>query len=655
MSILDKASLIQIPSGYKNGKLYSVKPNPSYGSELAVNGDFTTDSDWSKGSGWSIVNGEAVHTGSGDYIEQGSLVQGTNYKVVIVVTQASGSGFPQIYMGGLTTAMTSPNTYTFDITAQSGDKIKLRGLNNCKVDSISVKEILVADGDFTFARSSSATRVNAEGLIETASVVSTTELVTNGGFDTDSDWTLGSNTTIANGALNFSSATSNTDQSLTTTNTKIYKVVFTISNYVSGSVRFRFTGTANVNGISRSTNGTFTQYITATANNSIFRFAANAFNGSIDNVSVKEVIENDVPRLDYSDGSCASLLLEPQRTNLVTHSSDFSDSSWFKLGLGTASTAVVTTDYATSPEGLNNATRLQVDLNGGTTSSDQSLIYDALAVSSGDNTRSIYVKSNDSNNYDVYFGGTLSSYEIKQVTSEWTRIDATRNFSSSGTGYLSIGLRGGTGCSDNADILIYGAQVEAGSYSTSLINTDGSTVTRTADVCNNAGTSETFNSTEGVLFAEIAALEETSSSSKYISISDETYNNRLSILFSSGATNRIRAFLRVGGASQVDFNANVTDVTDYNKVAFKYKSNDFALWVNGVEVATDTSGSVFGVDTLTKLSFSEINTTSNKFEGKTKQLMTFNEALSDEELSDLTGQVNLSFNNLANFYNYIIL
>jgi hypothetical protein len=109
--------------------------------ELVTNGGFDTDSDWSKGDGWDIVNGEAVHTGSGDYIEQGSLTPGNQYEVVIVVTQSDGVGFPQIYMGGLTTAMTSPDTYTFYITAQSGDKIKLRGLNNCKVDSVSVKDI----------------------------------------------------------------------------------------------------------------------------------------------------------------------------------------------------------------------------------------------------------------------------------------------------------------------------------------------------------------------------------------------------------------------------------------------------------------------------------------------------------------------------------
>ena len=27
-----------------------------------------------------------------------------------------------------------------------------------------------------------------------------------------------------------------------------------------------------------------------------------------------------------------------------------------------------------------------------------------------------------------------------------------------------------------------------------------------------------------------------------------------------------------------------------NKIALKYKANDFALWINGTEVATDTSG-----------------------------------------------------------------
>ena len=43
-----------------------------------------------------------------------------------------------------------------------------------------------------------------------------------------------------------------------------------------------------------------------------------------------ETVTGDTPRLDYSDSSCPSLLLEPQRTNLIPYSEDFSQSYWNK-------------------------------------------------------------------------------------------------------------------------------------------------------------------------------------------------------------------------------------------------------------------------------------------------------------------------------------
>ena len=45
---------------------------------------------------------------------------------------------------------------------------------------------------------------------------------------------------------------------------------------------------------------------------------------SIDNVSVKEATIDNLPRVDYTDGT-SSLLVEPQRTNLITYSEDFSE------------------------------------------------------------------------------------------------------------------------------------------------------------------------------------------------------------------------------------------------------------------------------------------------------------------------------------------
>jgi hypothetical protein len=61
-------------------------------------------------------------------------------------------------------------------------------------------------------------------------------------------------------------------------------------------------------------------------------------------------------------------------------------------------------------------------------------------------------------------------------------------------------------------------------------------------------------------------------------------------------------------------------VTSINKIAFKYKENDFALWVNGVERVTDTSGSVFPANTLNELSF-DYGGPSAFFNGNVKQVL----------------------------------
>ena len=57
-------------------------------------------------------------------------------------------------------------------------------------------------------------------------------------------------------------------------------------------------------------------------------------------------------------------------------------------------------------------------------------------------------------------------------------------------------------------VYIWGAMVEQKSFSTSYIPNHGVSggVTRLADVCNNSGSAQDFNSEEGVLYAEIAAL-----------------------------------------------------------------------------------------------------------------------------------------------------
>ena len=313
-NLLEKASILLTPTAYDDGKILSVKPEEVLGEELVVNGDFSDGStSWNFGPGWSIVNENASHTGSGSYIEQGSLTQGVSYKVVINVTQASGSGFPQIYMGGLTTAMTSVGVYTFNIVAVANDKIKIRGLNDCEISSVSVKQEI--DGDFDFTRNSSATRVNAQGLIEDVQILSSnlvsngdfsqegSELVTNGSFDSDSGWTLGTGWSIANGNANSDGVSSNSNLVTTSafySGSTPVKMTINVTDYVSGGLKVYLSST---NFTEITANGNYTFYTTADRTDGKLYLKSINFIGSIDNVSVKEVGQDWTLGIGWSIGA----------------------------------------------------------------------------------------------------------------------------------------------------------------------------------------------------------------------------------------------------------------------------------------------------------------------------------------------------------------
>ncbi len=629
MSTIDKASLIQIPSGYKNGKLYSVKPTPTYGSEEVTNGDFATDSDWTKGTGWSISGGKAncdgSQTSTSSLYQNAGLTIGAKYKVIVTISNYS-VGNIRILMGGSTFGewVNGNGEKTFILVQSFDQRIYVQADANFSgsIDNVSVKEITNI-GDFTFSRSSSGTRVNSEGLIEVAKVIGTTEEVIDGDFSSGAHWN--GSASVSSGQLTKTSGGLAYQSGVVTAN-KYYKVVVDVAS-LDGATTLYFGGNQYTLSVGVQT----LELVGGTGNTFVgFNNGYSSGSGSVFNsISVIEYIENDVPRLDYSDGaSCASLLLEGQRTNIETKSTDIN-------GWSLASNVTRTANYITSPDGTSNATRLQFTSSG--------FLGNTFQVSGTEYTVSCYAKRNDTNtqSFGFFTNGSGAVNSAMSLTSDWKRFEFT--YTSTNSSY--VGLAGSSG----ADVSVFGFQVEVGSFSTSLIYTSGATATRTADICNNAGTSATFNSTEGVLFAEIAALTEVGDGTTRLSISDGSQDNNITIGYS--ATNTLRTIIRSGASNQALMTSSQT-IANYLKVAVKYKINDFALWVNGVEVATDTSG--LAPVGLSELAFDRGDGALD-FYGKTKQLMTFNEALSDEELSDLTGQVNLSFNNLATFYGYTIL
>jgi hypothetical protein len=150
--------------------------------------------------------------------------------------------------------------------------------------------------------------------------------------------------------------------------------------------------------------------------------------------------------------------------------------------------------------------------------------------------------------------------------------------------------------------------------------------------CGKTGISSLINSAEGVLFVEVAALAN-DGTSRQLSLSDgSSANNKISIIFTS-TTNQIQAFIRAAGSISFNSTFTLTNATSLNKLAIKWKLNDFALWVNGTDVATDISGGVpVG---LSKLSFDDADGTSIFF-SKVQNLIIFPSALSDAQLAELT-------------------
>jgi len=182
------------------------------------------------------------------------------------------------------------------------------------------------DTDFQFSRASAATRVNHQGLIENVGYFGPelvqngdfselgSELVANGEFATDSNWTKQQGWSINNGKAVAENAGNPTASVLAQAGYSLvigetYKVVYTVSNYVKGSIRPQFIGGGTSNLTQRTANGTYVEYFVAIYNSTTFRFRAettdSGFTGEIDNVSVKQVDPNDRWTLgtDWSYGS----------------------------------------------------------------------------------------------------------------------------------------------------------------------------------------------------------------------------------------------------------------------------------------------------------------------------------------------------------------
>ena len=127
--------------------------------------------------------------------------------------------------------------------------------------------------------------------------VTGTEMVTNGDFATDTDWSKNSGVTISGGTMNFTSTPGHYgSQNINFTNGAKYKINFEITAETSGILTVFLGAGNNVGSIS----GVGKKEIIATGNSSLDTkvYFGNNFTGSIDNVSVIEVTAEDASYAD---------------------------------------------------------------------------------------------------------------------------------------------------------------------------------------------------------------------------------------------------------------------------------------------------------------------------------------------------------------------
>ncbi|MDB2611848.1 hypothetical protein N9Z24_03750 [Gammaproteobacteria bacterium] len=343
--------------------------------------------------------------------------------------------------------------------------------------------------------------------------------------------------------------------------------------------------------------------------------------------AVYEGITDDVPRVDYSGGGCPALKLEPQRSNLVTQSEYIGDSTYISGG-GAGATITRTDNYGISPDGTQNATRVEISRG-----SSYAELYNRITTTGGETyTLSFWAKSLDGTPtlYTVWNG---DYYNEITFTNEWERYTYTFTASGSNNGFNLITWTGLPTTSTSADLLIWGVQIELGSYSTSYIPTYSVSSTRVADSCSKTGISELIGQSEGTLFAEFIMPPTGTLFTHYrISGVGGLYNDSQNITLT--ATNEIRGWSFSGTSEQAQINSGVYAEGTKVKVAYAFKTNDFILYVNGTQIGTDTSGSVPAMSEF--LVGSYYPNTSLNVVNETKQAILFPTRLTNDQLSELT-------------------
>jgi hypothetical protein len=328
----------------------------------------------------------------------------------------------------------------------------------------------------------------------------------------------------------------------------------------------------------------------------------------VDENDLVSSVASNVPRIDYTGGGCPSILLEPQRTNIVLRSEDFANASWVKI----ASSTVVLDATVANPTGILSTYKYTASnlsyggiLRQSVTITTATTYTFSFFVKKG-NHSFVGIRFNTANNgdRDITYNFDTDTINQQGVTATavasrelfangWVRFILVYTSTTSGVTRFDIAITDSSGNTATAltgteYIYVYGAQLEAGAYPTSYIPTTTSTVTRNADVINRDDiyTNNLIVGGGGTWFVHLinnTAFTNDANGNLFLDTASGGITNGINIR-SIGTVARLYINFYTSGVSTFQY----LTTTDTVKLAIKWNGATADVFENGAKVVSAT-------------------------------------------------------------------
>ncbi len=336
----------------------------------------------------------------------------------------------------------------------------------------------------------------------------------------------------------------------------------------------------------------------------------------VNSIGLVEYMSNNIARLDYSNGGCPSILVEPQRTNLTIWSEDFTNGSWIKLG----TSFTVTANTTVAPDGNLTADTLNVGNN-------NNVLYQSRTGTFSDNTFvfTIYAKGTGTFQMNIRLNSSTTTTQTKTLSNQWQKFEVIVTNAVpvvSVETYLELNT--------SSTYQVWGAQLEAGPYATAYIPTDSATVTRLQDNIYRQNIDNLVGVNQGTLFIEYKAFEN-GGTARIVSLYNTDSPNQAVYINITGLADRVAGVLWDGSIPYISA-IDTVDHTNMNKIALIWGGGTMQIFINNIPGPIQSISGTF--DGFDRIGLNYYNGTYPAY-GFFNSLMVFDRPLTISEIAQL--------------------